>query len=42
MFALNVKYRGNWRLKWMCDALGVSRSGIRCLAQPHTVTVEQK
>jgi putative transposase len=28
MFALITKHRGIWPLKWMCDALGVSRSGF--------------
>lgn len=27
MFAFIAKHRGIWPLKWMCDALGVSRSG---------------
>jgi len=28
MFAFIAKHRGIWPLKWMCDALGVSRSGF--------------
>lgn len=28
MFAFIAKNRGIWPLKWMCDALGVSRSGF--------------
>ena len=28
MFAFIAKHRGIWPLRWMCDALGVSRSGF--------------
>ena len=28
MFAFIAKHRDIWPLKWMCDALGVSRSGF--------------
>ena len=28
MFAFIAKHRGIWPLKWMCDVLGVSRSGF--------------
>lgn len=35
MFGLVAKHRGVWPVSWMCDALGVSRSGFHAwLARP--------
>ncbi len=31
MFGFVAKHRGIWPVSWMCDALGVSRSGLHCV-----------
>ena len=33
-FAFIAKHRGIWPVAWLCEALGVSRSRLPCLAQP--------
>ena len=37
MFGFVVKHRGGWPVSWMCDALGVSRSGFHArLTRPRS------
>ena len=38
MFGFVAKHRGIWPVSWMCDALGVSRSGFHAwLSRPQSV-----
>jgi len=38
MFAFIAKHRGIWPVSWMCEALGVSRSGFHAwLTRPPSV-----
>jgi transposase-like protein len=33
-FGVVAKHRGIWPVRWLCEALGVSRSGFPCVADP--------
>ena len=33
-FVFIAKHRSVWPVAWLCDAMGVSRSGFQCLAEP--------
>lgn len=38
MFGFVAKHRGIWPVSWMCDALGVSRSGFHAWLRDHAAT----